>query len=342
MSKKIYVAYTGGTIGMKPTDSGYAPADNLMELLEKKLSADVLANLPEFHLVEYEQLIDSSNIRPDNWYQIASDIAARYNEFDGFVVLHGTDTMAYSCSMISFMLQNLNKPVIFTGSQIPLCEARTDGLENFVGALTMATDHRIKEVCLYFNGRLLRGNRSRKLNAYLFDAFDSPNYPWLGRADIHVELSDPLLWKPEAPEKFQLKCDSHSHVGILQLFPGITADWMRSVMNQPMEAFILRTYGTGNGPDGDLELLKVFSDATEQGKLIVNLTQCHRGTVHQDSYAAGSALARAGIVGGLDTTTEAMFCKLHHLYSQGMSADQVRKMIGTNLSGEITALKDTT
>lgn len=336
MSKKIYVAYTGGTIGMRPSESGYVPGDNLMGLLEEKLPPDVMTSLPEFELHEYEQLIDSSNIRPDNWKQIASDIAGRYQDFDGFVVLHGTDTMAYSCSMISFMLQNLRKPVIFTGSQIPLCEARTDGLENLVGALTMAADNRIREVCLYFNGRLLRGNRSRKLNAYLFDAFDSPNYPWLGRADINVELNETLLWRPEAPEKFLLDCDSDTHVATLQLFPGITASWMASALNQPMDAFILRTYGTGNGPDGDQALLDTFARATESGKLIVNLTQCHRGTVHQGSYAAGSALARAGIVGGLDTTTEAMFCKLHHLYSLGMSTEQVKKMIGVSLAGELS------
>ena len=336
MSKKIYVAYTGGTIGMRPSDSGYAPGGNLMGLLEDKLSPEVMASLPEFQLFEYPQLIDSSNIRPNNWQQIASDIASRYAQFDGFVVLHGTDTMAYSCSMISFMLQNLHKPVIFTGSQIPLCEARTDGLENLVGALTMAADERIKEVCLYFNGRLLRGNRSSKLNAYLFDAFDSPNYPWLGREDIHVELNETLLWQPKEAETFQLVCDSESHVGIVQLFPGINAQWMASALNQPMDAFILRTYGTGNGPDADLALLDTFVRATTSGKLIVNLTQCHRGTVHQGSYAAGSALAKAGIVGGLDTTTEAMFCKLHHLYSLGMNSEEVKVQLSVSLAGEVS------
>lgn len=336
MSKKICVVYTGGTIGMRLSDSGYTPGGNLMELLEKKLSPDVMTGIPEFELFEYPQLIDSSNIRPDNWKQIASDIANRYEQFDGFVVLHGTDTMAYTCSMISFMLQNLQKPVIFTGSQIPLCEARTDGTENLIGALTMATDDRIKEVCLYFNGRLLRGNRSRKLNAYLFDAFDSPNYPWLGRADIHVELNETLLWHPESVEKFQLECDSEPHVGILQLFPGINAQWIESALNQPMDAFILRTYGTGNGPDTDIALLETFSKAITAGKLMVNLTQCHRGTVHQESYAAGSAFAKTGISGGHDTTTEAMFCKLHHLYSLGFNTEEVKTMLSVNLAGEVS------
>ena len=336
MAKKIYVAYTGGTIGMKPTDSGYAPGDNLMALLNEKLPQDVMNSLPQFDLFEYEQLIDSSNIRPDNWKQIAADIAGRYKDYDGFVVLHGTDTMAYSCSMMSFMLQNLQKPVIFTGSQIPLCEARTDGLENFVGALSVASDERIKEVCLYFNGRLMRGNRSRKLNAYWFDAFDSPNYPWLGRADIHIELNEQLLWQPTGPEQFQLACDSAPHVLPLCLFPGISAEWLKTALSQPYSAFILRTYGTGNGPDQDMALLKVLSDASAQGKVIVNQTQCHRGTVRQGSYAAGSALARAGLVSGYDATPEALFCKLHHLFSLGTSPEQVREQVSASLCGELS------
>ncbi len=336
MTKKIYVIYTGGTIGMRPTDSGYAPSGNMLALLEEKLPEHVRAELPDFDLVEYEQLIDSSNIRPDNWKQIATDIADHYDQYDGFVVLHGTDTMAYSSSMMSFMLRNLDKPVIFTGSQIPLCEARTDGLENFVGALTLAADERIKEVCLYFNGRLMRGNRARKQNAYLFDAFDSPNFPWLGRADINIELSEYLLLKPAKKPEFMLDCDSNSNVAILQLFPGITADFVEATLNQPFKAFIMRTYGTGNGPDGDQALLDALKKATDSGKIIVNLTQCHRGTVHQGSYAAGSALANAGVIGGLDTTTEAMFCKLHHLLSCGKTPEQVTAQISVDLAGEIS------
>lgn len=334
--KKIYVAYTGGTIGMQPSSDGYVPGGNLMGLLEQKLSAPVLASLPEFKLHEYPELIDSSNIRPSNWQQIASDIAHHYNDFDGFVVLHGTDTMSYSCSMVSFMLQNLHKPVIFTGSQIPLCEARTDGLENFVGALMMASNPIIKEVCLYFNGTLYRGNRSRKLNAQLFNAFNSPNYPSLGRADIHVEINESLLWQPKQPENFQLQCATEPKVGIAQLFPGISAAWIDSILNQPIDGLILRTYGAGNGPNSDKAFLNSLAKASAKGKLIVNLTQCNRGMVHQDSYAAGSALAHAGVLSGLDCTTEAMFCKLHFLYSQGLKTDEVKALLNTSLAGEVT------
>ncbi len=337
MRKKIYIAYTGGTIGMRPSDSGYAPGDNLMAQLSQKLPADVLASLPAFELFEYPQLIDSSNIRPYNWQQIASDIAQRYHHFDGFVILHGTDTMAYSCAMTSFMLQNLHKPVIFTGSQIPLCEARTDALENVIGALTLATDERINEVCLYFNGRLLRGNRARKLHASRLDAFDTPNYPWLGRADIHIALNESLLWQPTGTEQFQLQCDQQSHVGVVTLFPGITARWVESALSQPVNAFILQTYGTGNAPDSDQELLDTFAKASDQGKLIVNLTQCVQGSVLQDSYATGSALTRAGVVGGQDTTTEAMFCKLHHLYSLGFETESVKALLSVSLAGELSA-----
>lgn len=336
MTKKIYVIYTGGTIGMKPTDSGYAPSGNMQALLDEKLPLHTRRGLPDIELVEYEELIDSSNIRPQNWQQIATDIADHYEDYDGFVVLHGTDTMAFSSSMMSFMLRNLDKPVIFTGSQIPLCEPRSDGLENFVGALSIATDERINEVCLYFNGRLMRGNRARKQNAYLFDAFDSPNFPWLGRADINIELNDLLLLKPENKPEFHLECSEDTLVGIVQLFPGITAQWLETVLNQPQKAFIMRTYGTGNGPDGDPVLLDTLKKTTDAGKIIVNLTQCHRGSVHQGSYAAGSALAKAGVIGGLDTTTEAMFCKLHHLLSKGHSTREIRELVGQNISGELT------
>lgn len=336
MTKKIYVAYTGGTIGMQPTGSGYAPAQNLMTLLSEKLPASVLDRLPEFELHEYDTLIDSSYIRPDNWQQMAQDIAGRYDDFDGFVILHGTDTMAYSSAMLSFMLQNLRKPVIFTGSQVPLCEARSDALDNFTGALTLAACDSIQEVCLYFHGRLLRGNRSRKLNAHWFDAFDSPAYPWLGRADIEIELDHSRLWRPDGAENFLPACAARPHVLPLPLFPGISADWLATALAQPFAAFILGTYGTGNGPDQDPQLLAVLAEASARGKVIVNQSQCLRVRVCQDSYAAGSALAASGLVSGHDMTPEALFCKLHFLFSQGASAETVRRQLALNLCGELT------
>ncbi|MDD7804432.1 MAG: asparaginase [Endozoicomonas sp. (ex Botrylloides leachii)] len=335
MTKKIYVAYTGGTIGMEHTQYGYSPASNLMTLINQKLSQDVMDNLPQFELHEYDKLIDSSNICPDNWKQMAEDIANRYQAYDGFVILHGTDTMAYSSSMLSFMLQNLQKPIIFTGSQIPLCEARTDALENFITALIIASDERVKEVCLYFNRRLMRGNRSLKVNAHGFDGFDSPHYPDLGRVGIDINLNEQYLWQPQGVENFQLACDVRSHVLPLSLFPGITSDWLKIALNQPYSAFVLRTYGTGNGPDKDKALINVLTEACERGIIIVNQSQCYRGAVKQ-GYASGSALNQAGLLNSHDATPEALFCKLQHLFSVGKTPEQVRRLVNINLSGELT------
>ena len=334
MGKKIYVIYTGGTIGMIPTDTGYAPSDNLSTLLNKNLLDRGIT--PSFYLFTSENLIDSSNICPDNWLQIATDIANNYQKYDGFVILHGTDTMAYSCSMVSFMLQNLKKPVIFTGSQIPLCEPHTDGFNNFIGSLNAASDQRIKEVCLYFNGKLMRGNRSRKFDANKLNAFDSPNFPLLNQTNTLAELNEELLWKTKDPENFQLHCDSEPHILPLCLFPGISANWLHTALTQPYSAFILQTYGTGNGPDQDKKLLKILSDANKNGKIIINQTQCYQGAVQQGRYAAGSALSKAGLINGLDITPEAMFCKLHYLFSINKPTEQIKKLAEQNLCGEQT------
>ncbi|PVZ64365.1 asparaginase [Pelagibaculum spongiae] len=331
---KVLVIYTGGTIGMQPTDRGYAPAGNMLELINQKIPAASLSDLPQFELLEYQTLIDSSNIQPENWAQIATDISKNYAQYDGFVVLHGTDTMAYTASMLSFMLQGLSKPVIVTGSQIPLCRSRTDAVENIVGALTLAANDQIAEVCLYFNGRVLRGNRARKLNAWHMDAFDSPNFGWLGRLDIKLQLNATLLKASDKPQ-FDLTCQPEPLAMLLPLFPGISPQWILKAADMPAKAIILHTYGAGNGPESS-EFLAALKSLTDQGKLIVNLTQCLKGAVVQDSYAAGTALAEVGVISGGDMTPEAAFCKLHFLFSQGLTREQVIEMMRTNLVGEIS------
>ncbi|WP_330927282.1 type I asparaginase [Candidatus Sororendozoicomonas aggregata] len=336
MSKKIYVAYTGGTIGMVLTDKGYVPTNNLLELLLKKLPEATLAQLPAFDLFEYPLLIDSSNIQPAHWQVIAADISNRYEQYDGFVILHGTDTMAYTSSMLSFMLQGLGKPVIVTGSQIPLCEPDTDALDNVMGALTVAEQETIKEVCLYFAGRILRGNRSRKIHTSAPAAFDSPNAPWLGTLDTALAVNEELLWSSKPATSFNLACDIAPHAAPVSLFPGISAKYLSALLDQPFSAFILQTYGAGNGPDQDQSLLKTLSKATAAGKVIVNVSQCYQGSVSQGVYGTGTALADAGLVSACDTTPEALFCKLHYLLSQGFQSEQVKAAVNTSLCGEVT------
>ncbi len=336
MSKKIYMAYTGGTIGMRLTNKGYVPTDNLLDLLLKKLPEVTLKQLPAFDLFEYPALIDSSNIQPAHWQVIAADIINRYEQYDGFVVLHGTDTMAYTSSILSFMLQNLGKPVILTGSQIPLCEPHTDALDNVTGALTIAEHDAIKEVCLYFAGRILRGNRSRKVHTSHPVAFDSPNAPWLGTLGTRPDLNEDLLWPSKPETLFNLTCDISPHAVPVALFPGITAKHLSAMLDQPFSAFILHTYGAGNAPDQDQQLLKTLSEATAKGKVIVNLSQCYQGSVNQGAYGTGTALTNAGLVSAYDTTPEAIFCKLHFLFSRGLQPEQVKAAVSTNLCGEVT------
>lgn len=337
MGKKIYVAYTGGTIGMQPSAQGYVPDAGFDERLHNRLGEELLATLPSFELFVYSQLIDSSNARPEHWRQIAQDIAARYELYDGFVVLHGTDTMAYSSAMVSYMLQGIKKPVIFTGSQIPLEKPRSDGLNNVIGALTLAADERLQEVCLYFDGTLLRGNRAHKVDAADFTAFASPHCPPLARLGVQVKFNHEVLLADGRPPSFNLQCDHQQRVGIILLFPGITAQWLTALFSQPVDAFILLTYGAGNGPDQDEAFLQALKAAHNNGKLLVNLSQCAKGIVHQSGYAAGSALQQAGVIDGLDHTTEAMFTKLHFLLSQQLDRETIIPLLQQPIAGEMTA-----
>lgn len=337
MKKRIYIAYTGGTIGMQRSPKGYVMMEGFAQLIEEKIPPRISGEMPEYDLYEYPNQIDSSNIVPADWLTIARDIADRYNDYDGFVVLHGTDTMSYTASALSFMLRGLAKPVIITGSQIPLCEVRNDAQDNLVTAIELACDFNIPEVCLYFNGRLLRGNRSLKIKATGFDAFDSPNYPWLAQIGIHIELNQRALLATHQHTAFELPSDyAARYVVPLRLFPGISSQLIDAVLALPYRGIILRTYGVGNAPDNDPELLRSLERASAEGKIVLNLSQCLQGGVHQGSYATGSALTSAGVISGGDMTIEAAFTKLHHLFASGMSDQQVREEVQRNLSGELS------
>ena len=340
--RRVYIAYTGGTIGMKKTREGYAPAPGHLQEQMRRIPELEDAAVPEYALSEYQPLLDSANMVPADWLKIATDIHARYDDHDGFVVLHGTDTMAYTASALPFLFEGLAKPVVLTGSQIPLSQVRNDARENLITALLVAADPRVTEVCLYFGGRLLRGCRAVKVNADGFDAFASPNFPPLGVAGIDIEIDYPRL-RPPAGQAFRLLAPAGAHaaggepvVAALRIFPGMSATLVRNVLQPPLRGLVLEAYGVGNAPDRDHALLDALADATARGLVIVSVTQCLRGTVDLGDYATGSALARAGVVSGYDLTAEAALAKLFHLLHQGHPPDRVKALLQADLRGELT------
>src|SRR2546428_5371306 len=248
MRKRVYIAYTGGTIGMKRTRAGYSPEPGYLQRQMAAMPELRTSSIPAFTINEYTPLLDSSNMTPREWVKIARDIAANYRRYDGFVVLHGTDTMAYTASALPFMLSGLGKPVIITGSQIPLCEVRNDARENLITSLLIAANDAIPEVCLYFGGRLLRGCRAVKVSADGFAAFDSPNLPPLGTVGTDIEINWPLVRKGGRRLRVE-EFTSRAVVSALRLFPGISPDLVRNVLRPPLQGLVLETDGVGHGPD---------------------------------------------------------------------------------------------
>ena len=337
MSKKdIYIAYTGGTIGMKPSAKGYIPAAGYL--------SETLANMPEFHrsempnftIHEYDTLLDSSDMVPADWQLIANDIADNYTKYDGFIILHGTDTMAYTSSALSFMLEGLQKPVIVTGSQIPLAQLRSDGQANLLNALYIAANFPIPEVTLFFNNKLFRGNRARKVDADGFDAFDSPNYPALLSAGIHIEMHHRVSEPVNTNLPLRVSQIQSQPIGMMSLYPGISDMVLENIIRQPVNALILLSYGVGNAPQNP-KLLAQIEHATQQGILVVNCTQCVKGRVDMSGYANGKLVEETGVISGKDITPEAALAKLHYLLSKtGLSASERQKMMAQDLCGEMS------
>jgi len=330
----VYIAYTGGTIGMKQTRKGYVPAPGLLEKALQEQPEFQALSLPSLHLHEYPHLIDSANVTPDHWNEVAEDIFRHYDDYDGFVILHGTDTMAYSASALSFMLENLSKPVIFTGSQIPFLKLRSDARDNLIGALQLAATSDIPEVSLYFHHQLYRGNCSSKTDSSGFSAFESPNYPPLAKVGVDIKINQGnLMDKPAGPLSYQ-KIHA-SEIGTVHIHPGISAEILNNYLRQPVKGLILITYGAGNIPSHDDDFVAVITEACERGIVIVNCTHCLKGSVNMSAYASGSILEQAGVVNGKDMTLESCITKLSWLLSKHQDPEQIRKLMAENLRGEL-------
>ena len=333
--KRIQIIYTGGTIGMMNTGRGYAPQKESFHQLLDAIPELKAEGMPEWEVVDMDPLLDSSNITVREWNDIGAVIAGSYDRFNGFVVLHGTDTMAYTASALSFMLRNNRKPVILTGSQIPLCEIRNDARDNLITAILVAADDRVHEVCLCFGGKLLRGNRSIKYSADGLIAFESPNYPPLAEIGIGIRYNTAALLPP-CTGTFSLQPLKNVPIGVIKVFPGIQFELFDSIMTERLKGIVIETFGAGNIPGSADALLPIIRKASDNGTIIIVCSQCPHGTVALGEYETSEALRNAGAVSGYDITTEAAVAKLYYLFSRSLDEKEIRSRMERSLRGEIT------
>lgn len=342
MNRSILLIYTGGTIGMKQdTETLALKPFNFNQITEE------VPELKKFgykiDTISFDPVIDSSDVVPSFWVRLVELINENYKKYDGFVILHGTDTMSYTASVLSFMLEDLEKPVVLTGSQLPIGMLRTDGKENLISSIEIAAAAdsngrpMVPEVCVYFKTMLFRGNRTTKYNAENFRAFRSANYPILADVGIHIKYNPSVISYPnEWGKELKINTALDTNVAILKIFPGIQPYVLDAVLGvKGLRAVILETFGSGNAPTSDWFIERI-KKAVNDGLIVMNVTQCHAGKVNMDAYATGIALKKEGVVGGFDITTESALAKLFYLLGKYSDIDDVKRELVSNLRGEIS------
>lgn len=335
---KLLIIYTGGTIGMvnNPQTGALIPFD--FEQIQQNVPEMVRLNY-QLDVHSFDPILDSSNMHPDIWAKLARIIENKYNDYDGFVILHGSDTMAFTASALSFMLENLAKPVVLTGSQLPIGEIRTDAKENLITALEIAATKKqgkamVPEVCIYFDYQLFRGNRAIKYNSEKFEAFRTPNYPKLAEAGVHLTFFKNYI-QQHPKEPLKVHADFNANIGVIKMYPGITPQAVQAVTRSSVNAIVLETFGSGNTTTADW-FIESLQEAMDAGKVVVDITQCQVGSVELGKYETSKQLQQMGVVSGYDLTFEAAVTKLMYLMGLGLSSAEIAKYMEQSLRGELT------